>query len=162
MVLFWILLLLALLPAVEIVVPDAIPTRVELVEEIGRLMVLLEIMLLLAPSVNCTPQPDVTLASRVRMKLSTLTKSARLKVTMPWFTPAGVAEMVLPLPLKVTVLVALVPLIEPKINCSLYGPVPVTTLKITGPVIPQLLTRAAASDKLWKFVPAVGLFLLIV
>src|SRR5687768_17422458 len=108
MVLFWNLELLVLLPADVVVLPDTIPLISVLVEVRGRFMVQLEMVLLLASFINCTPQPLVEAAARVIMKLSNFVKSVPLSVMAPLLVPV-VDTMVLPLPLNVMALVVLVP-----------------------------------------------------
>src|SRR5688572_15069971 len=104
--LFWILVLLVLFPMVAIAVPATIPFINVLGVLIGRLMVLLEMVLLSAALINCTPQPVVAVASRMITKLFSFTNLAPSKTTTPGFTP-GKAITLLPEPSKVTVLVAL-------------------------------------------------------
>ena len=48
-----------------------------------------------------------------------------------------VNESVVPFPLKVILLVADAPDSTGMIICSLYGPLPASTLNITGPLTPQ-------------------------
>ena len=58
--------------------------------------------------INCTPQPVAVVISTSILKLFTFTKSAPLKIITPGLAVVVAAVMVLPLPSKVTVLVALV------------------------------------------------------
>src|SRR5688572_4178879 len=71
----------------------------------------------------------------------------------------GLDNRIAPLPLNLTVLVALVLLISGMVTCSLY--VPGDTLNTTGPVIPQLMAVTAAA-KVWKFVLLAGSVALMV
>src|SRR5690606_31863522 len=71
-------------------------------------------------------------------------------------------ETTLPLPLKVMVLVALVPGTFTIVIFSLYGPVPATTSKTTEAEMPQLASAEIADAKLVKLVEEAGEFLSMV
>src|SRR5688572_14968160 len=60
------------------------------------------------------------------------------------------------------VLVALVPAFTGKVTCSLYGPVFGATVKVTGPLTPQLVSACNAPANDWKLVAEAGTFLLMV
>src|SRR6478609_9926988 len=135
MVLFMNLELLVLLASVVVVAPVPMPFTSLLVAVKGRFMVQLEMVLLLASFSSCTPQPAIEAGSRVRIKLSNFVKSAPFRVTAPLKLPV-VDTMVFPLPLKVMVLVALLPGTTGTTTWALYGPVLATTLNTNGPFTP--------------------------